>query len=139
MDYKINDICNGLGIGKSTIYKRINALKENIQTSDWKRNDYFYYINNKLFITEKGYQYISSFKNNKDNSRQNSFNDVTIYQNQIIDIYKQRIEYLESENKRLLDIISIKEQKELTKDINYINNGETKSFLSKLFHKFRKY
>lgn len=139
MDYKINDICNGLGIGKSTIYKRINALKENIPTSDWKRNDYFYYINNKLFITEKGYQYISSFKNNKDNSRQNSFNDVTIYQNQIIDIYKQRIEYLESENKRLLDIISIKEQKELTKDINYINNGETKSFLSKLFHKFRKY
>lgn len=139
MDYKINDICNGLGIGKSTIYKRINALKENIPTSDWKRNDYFYYINNKLFITEKGYQYISSFKNNKDNSRQNSFNDVTIYQNQIIDIYKQRIEYLESENKRLLDIISIKEQKEFTKDINYINNGETKSFLSKLFHKFRKY
>lgn len=139
MDYKINDICNGLGIGKSTIYKRINALKENIPTLDWKRNDYFYYINNKLFITEKGYQYISSFKNNKDNSRQNSFNDVTIYQNQIIDIYKQRIEYLESENKRLLDIISIKEQKELTKDINYINNGETKSFLSKLFHKFRKY
>ena len=139
MDYKINDICNGLGIGKSTIYKRINALKENIPTSDWKRNDYFYYINNKLFITEKGYQYISSFKNNKDNSRQDSFNDVTMYQNQIIDIYKQRIEYLESENKRLLDIISIKEQKELTKDINYINNGETKSFLSKLFHKFRKY
>ena len=67
MDYKINDICNGLGIGKSTIYKRINALKENIPTSDQKRNYYFYYINNKLFITEKGYQYISSFKNNKDN------------------------------------------------------------------------
>ena len=56
---------------------------------------------------------------NNDNIRQNS-NDIVLYQNQIIDIYKQRIEYLENENKRLLDIISVKEQKELAKDIKYI-------------------
>ena len=83
-----------------------------------------------------------SIKNRQDNTkndniRQNS-SDIVLYQNQIIDIYKQRIEYLENENKRLLDIISVKEQKELAKDIKYIGDSETMSFWDKLFHKFKK-
>ncbi len=142
MDYKISNICTDLGIGKSTVYKRIELLKQSIPETDWKKNDYFYYTeNNKLFITEKGFEYIKNFnnKNSTDNARQVSTNnEIVVYQNQIIEIYKQRIEYLESENKRLLDIISVKEQKELAKDMKYIGNNENVSFWDKLFYKFKK-
>ncbi len=142
MEYRISNICSNLSIGKSTVYKRIELLKQSIPETDWKKNDYFYYTeNNKLFITEKGFEYIKNFnnKNSTYNARQVSTNnEIVVYQNQIIEIYKQRIEYLESENKRLLDIISVKEQKELAKDMKYIGNNENVSFWDKLFYKFKK-
>lgn len=142
MEYRISDICSDLSIGKSTIYKRIELLKKDIPRTDWKNNEYFYYTeNNKLFITEKGFDYIKNFNSNNstENVRQNSpNNEIVVYQNQIIDIYKKRIEYLENENKRLLDIISVKEQKELAKDIKYLDNNETTSFWNKFFNKFKK-
>ena len=53
-------------------------------------------------------------------------------------MYKQENEYLKQENKRLLDIISVKEQKELAKDIKYIGNNENISFWDKFFNKFKK-
>ena len=146
--YYFLNLCNSLNIGKSTIYKRIDIIKGIVPETELKRNEYFYYTdNNKLFITEKGFEFIKQNKTqktnfrqdntNNDNIRQNS-NDIVLYQNQIIDIYKQRIEYLENENKRLLDIISVKEQKELAKDIKYIGDSETMSFWDKLFHKFKR-
>lgn len=142
MEYRISNICSDLSIGKSTVYKRIELLKKDIPETDWKKNEYFYYTeNNKLFITEKGFEYIKNFNNkdSTDNIRQNSTNnEIVVYQNQIIEIYKQRIEYLETENKRLLDIISVKEQKELAKDIKYIGKSENVSFWDKLFYKFKK-
>lgn len=142
MEYRISNICSDLSIGKSTVYKRIELLKQSIPETDWKKNDYFYYTeNNKLFITEKGFEYIKNFnnKNSTYNARQVSTNnEIVVYQNQIIDIYKQRIEYLENENKRLLDIISVKEQRELAKDVKYIGNTETTSFWDKLFNKIKK-
>lgn len=60
-----------------------------------------------------------------------------MYQDQIIDIYKRRIEYLESENKRLLDIISIKVQKDIAKDIKYIPSSSNLSFWDRLFGRFK--
>ena len=139
MDYRISNICSSLNIGKSTIYKRIDILKKSIPETEWKNNEYFYYTDtNKLFFTEKGFVFIRDFKTNNDNVRQNSTSDISIYQKQIIEIYKQRIEYLENENKRLLDIISIKEQKELAKDIKYIGNNETLSFWDRFINKFKK-
>lgn len=142
MEYRISNICSDLSIGKSTVYKRIELLKKDIPETDWKNNVYFYYTeNNKLFITEKGFEYIKNFNNNNStaNIRQNSKNnEIVVYQNQIIEMYKQENEYLKQENKRLLDIISVKEQKELAKDIKYIGNSDTMSFWDKLFSKFKK-
>ena len=139
MEYRISNICSDLSIGKSTVYKRIDILKQSIPETEWKKNEYFYYTdNNKLFFTEKGFKYIKDFKTKTDNVRQNVSSDITIYQNQIIEIYKQRIEYLENENKRLLDIISFKEQKELTKDIKYIDNNDKISFFNRIINKFKK-
>lgn len=142
MDYKISNICTDLGIGKSTVYKRIDILKQSIPETDWKRNDYFYYTEkNKLFITEKGFEYIKNFNSKKDNIRQSStINDISIYQNHLIEMYKNRIEYLESENKRLLDIISVKEQRELAKDLKVLGNNSNNtnnSLFSKIFSKFK--
>lgn len=128
MDYKISNICSDLGIGKSTIYKRINTLKQSIPKTDWKKNEYFYYTDdNKLFFTEKGFVYIRDFKMNVNNIRNGYSDNIVVYQNQIIDIYKKRIEYLEGENKRLLDIISLKEHKEFKKSFEVINNSGKKS------------
>lgn len=142
MDYKINNICDILSIGKSTIYKRIGVLKKDIPEENWSNNEYFYYTDShKLFITEKGFEFIKNFKENfsNNNFRQNSTNfSVDIYRNQLIEIYEKRIEYLENENKRLLDIISFKEQKELAKDTKFLDNTEKKSFLNSIFNRFKK-
>lgn len=134
MEYKIIDICNSLGIGKSTLYKRIEVLKKDIPEEDWKKNSYFYYTDkNKLFFTEKGFAFIRDFKTKKDNIRQNNADYISIYQEQIINIYKERITYLENENKRLLDIISVKEQKELAKDIKYLDSSSERTSKFKTF------
>lgn len=141
MDYKISNICNDLSIGKSTIYKRISVLKSNIPEEKWNNNEYFYYTNtHKLFITDKGFEFIKNFKENcqDNNFRQNSSNSyVDVYRNELIENYKKRIEYLENENKRLLDVIAFKEQKELVKDTKLLDNKEKKSFFSCFFNRFK--
>lgn len=140
MEYKISNICSDLSIGKSTVYKRIELLKQSIPKTDWKNNDYFFYSeNNKLFITEKGYNYIKNF-NLKNNSVKNDSinNDISILNNQLIEMYKSRIEYLENENKRLLDIIAVKEQRELAKDVKILHSNEKHSFFNKIFNSFNK-
>lgn len=139
MDYKISDICNSLSIGKSTLYKRFKVLKESIPEQDWRNNQYFYYTeNNKLFITEEGLRYIRNFNLNENNIHQ-SFNNknITIYQNHLIEMYKNRIEYLESENKRLLDIIAVKEQRELARDVKTLGTRENNSFFSRIVDKLK--
>lgn len=136
MEYKIKDLCNQLNFGVYKFYKLKDILDNSIPEQN--RIEYYYNKGRNFYITEKGFEW---FKNNIENTniRQNSTNsDIAIYQNQIIEIYKQRIEYLENENKRLLDIISVKEQKELAKDIKYIGNNETTSFWDKLFIKFKR-
>lgn len=94
----------------------------------------------KFLYNEKAYNILRN-KFDIDNEKQNSTkNDITIFQSQIIAIYKQRIEYLENENKRLLDIISVKEQKELAKDVKVLGNNSNNtnnSLFSKIFSKFK--
>lgn len=146
MEYKISDICSNLSIGKSTIYKRMELLKKNIPVDSWKNNDYFYYdSNNKLFFSDKGYEYIKNFKSSSTTKGNNNNNDiVNLYQNQIIDFYKQRVEYLESENKRLLDIISLREQRDLAKDVKTLGSVDsdslqtTNSFFVRFLDKFKR-
>lgn len=136
MEYKIKDLCNQLNFGVYKFYKLKDILDNSIPEQN--RIEYYYNKGRNFYITEKGFDW---FKNNIEstNVRQNSTNnEIVVYQNQIIEIYKQRIEYLESENKRLLDIISVKEQKELAKDIKYIGNNENISFWDKLIYKFKK-
>ena len=100
--------------GVSKFYR----LKDNLDHSvpEQNRTEYYFNKNNRFFITQKGYNWFKTYSDilQTDNNRQKptSKNDVVIYQNQIIELYKQRIEYLETENKRLLDIIAFKEQKE---------------------------
>ena len=139
MDYKIKDLCSTFDFGVSKFYK----LKENLDHSipEQNRTEYYYNKGRNFYITDKGFEW---FKNNLDNVsksqtiKNNSSNNITIYQNQIIEMYKQENEYLKQENKRLLDIISVKEQKELAKDIKYIGNNENISFWDKFFNKFKK-
>lgn len=139
MDYKIKDLCSTFDFGVSKFYK----LKENLDNSIPEQNitEYYYNKGRNFYITDKGFEW---FKNNLDNVsksqtiKNNSSNNITIYQNQIIEMYKQENEYLKQENKRLLDIISVKEQKELAKDIKYIGNNENISFWDKFFNKFKK-
>ena len=139
MDYKIKDLCSTFDFGVSKFYK----LKENLDNSipEQNRTEYYYNKGRNFYITDKGIEW---FKNNLDNVsksqtiKNNSSNNITIYQNQIIEMYKQENEYLKQENKRLLDIISVKEQKELAKDIKYIGNNENISFWDKFFNKFKK-
>ena len=139
MDYKIKDLCSTFDFGVSKFYK----LKENLDNSipEQNRTEYYYNKGRNFYITDKGFEL---FKNNLDNVsksqtiKNNSSNNITIYQNQIIEMYKQENEYLKQENKRLLDIISVKEQKELAKDIKYIGNNENISFWDKFFNKFKK-
>lgn len=139
MEYKIKDLCNTLDFGVSKFYK----LKDNLDNSipEQNRTEYYYNKGRNFYITEKGFEW---FKNNLDNCsktqtvKNNSFSSISIYQNQIIEMYKQENEYLKQENKRLLDIISVKEQKELAKDIKYIGNSENVSFWDKFINKFKK-
>lgn len=137
MEYKIKSLCDDLGFGVSKFYSLKKILDNSIPEQN--RTEYYYNKGRNFYITEKGYDW---FKNNLDNKSKvkSNFNnnDIVVYQNQIIEIYKQRIEYLETENKRLLDIISVKEQKDLAKDMKYIGNNETTSFWDKFFNKFKR-
>lgn len=126
--------------GVSKFYR----LKDNLDHSvpEQNRTEYYFNKDNKFFITEKGFDW---FKNNTDNlktnnKRQNSTNnDIVLYQNQVIQMYKERIEYLESENKRLLDIIAFKEQKEQFKTLNDINNTNNSiGFFERLRNHFKR-
>lgn len=126
--------------GVSKFYRLKDDLDRSVPEEN--RTEYYFIKNNKFFITEKGFDW---FKKNKDNikikdSRQFSTkNEILIYQNQVIDMYKQRIEYLENENKRLLDIIAFKEQKEHFKVLNDVNNTSNAfSFFQRLKNRFRK-
>lgn len=129
MDYKISYICSNYHISKTTIYNKINYLK-----SLPNCNDYLYYTGRKLFITQKGLDYIISDNNisntnvDNKNSNKNDNNMLIAFQNQIIESYKDRIKFLEEENQRLLNIISIKEQKELAKDVKKLNTGNNSLF-----------
>lgn len=141
MVYKIRETCSSLKIGTSTFYKRLDILKNSIPETEWSKNDYFYKENNKFFITEKGYLWFKNYNDNSSNTRfkQNSNNnDITLYQDAIIEIYKNRIEYLENENKRLLDIIAVKEQRELAKDVNVLHSNEKSSFFHRILKTFNK-
>lgn len=126
--------------GVSKFYRLKDDLDRSVPEEN--RTEYYFIKNNKFFITEKGFDW---FKKNKDNikikdSRQFSTkNEILIYQNQVIDMYKQRIEYLESENKRLLDIIAFKEQKEQFKALNDVKDSNNVfSFFDRLKNHFRK-
>lgn len=147
MEYKIKDICSSFGFGVSKYYK----LKESLDNSipEQNRIEYYYNKGRNLYFTDKGFQWFSDNHNTINN---NSFNcqnkkdnnSVVIYQNQVIDIYKNqleeyknRVEYLESENKRLLDIISVKEQRELAKDVKILGTKENNNFFSKIIDKFK--
>lgn len=139
MDYKIKNICEAIGCGVSKFYK----LKEQLDKSipEQNRIEYYYNKGRNFYITEKGYNwFIENFNNinySKEKKKDVLITDISIYQNQIIDIYKQRIEYLELENKRLLDIIAVKEQKEIAKDFKSIDTSENKNILHKFFDIFK--
>ena len=144
MEYRIKDVCNSLKCGVSKFYNLKNKLDNSIPEQN--RTEYYYSVGRNVFITEKGLNWfrtnVSDFSSNINQSKCENIenNSIIVYQNQIIEMYKQENEYLKQENKRLLDIVSIKEQKELARDIKYINNSTKNnniSFWDKLFNKFK--
>ena len=141
MEYKIKNVCNMLNIGVSKFYNLKKVLDSSIPEQN--RTEYYYNIGRNFFVTDKGFDW---FKNNLNISIKNVVdkkfdisNNVVFYQNEIIEMYKKENEYLKQENKRLLDIISVKEQKEFAKDIKHIGNNENLSFWDRFLSKFRKW
>lgn len=135
----MTDICSILKIGKSTVYNRLNVLKKNFSDAEIRQNDFFYYdCNNKLFFTEKGFDYLKNFKSNV--SSNSNHNDVILYQNKLLLEYKSRIDYLENENKKLLDLLSIKEQLEIAKNVKNIDsyNVSNSSIFSRISNFFKR-
>lgn len=105
-----------------------NILDNSIPEQD--RIEYYFKEDNKFFITEKGYKWFkdncgssSNNSNSKKNNIESSSNNSLIYKD-LICFYKQRVEFLENENKRLLDIIAFKEQKEVAKDVKNLDDGK---------------
>lgn len=117
-----------------------NILDNSIPEQD--RIEYYFKEDNKFFITEKGYKWFkdncgssSNNSNSKKNNIESSSNNSLIYKD-LICFYKQRVEFLENENKRLLDIIAFKEQKEVAKDVSRLDSPK-KSFF-KFFDRLKK-
>lgn len=95
----------------------------------------------KFLYSEEAYNILKDKFDVDIDKKNSSKTDIAIFQSQIIDIYKQRIEYLEIENKRLLDLIALKEQKEIAQEVKCIdtsNNNSHFSFWDKLFNNFKK-
>ena len=137
MDYKINDLCKTLNLGVSKFYRLKSVLDSSIPEQN--RTEYYYNKGRNFYITEKGFNW---FKDNiscgsKSASEQESNGDIVLYQNQIIELYKKENEYLKQENQRLLDVIALKEQKELAKEVHYLDGNNTPDdnvpFLKRLF------
>lgn len=141
MEYKIKDLCNTFNFGVSKFYK----LKKNLDNSIPEQNRMEYYFNKgrNFYITEKGFAWFKSnlSKDIKTQTvKENNSTNLSLYQDQLIEVYKQRIAYLENENKRLLDIISVKEQKELARDFKMLGDTTNSNFglFSKIFRRFNK-
>lgn len=140
MEYKIKDVCNKCNIGVSKFYNLKDVLINSIPEQN--RTEYFFNNGRNFFITEKGLNWYLenstiNIKKTSSNTNTSSKKYFPISDN-IISIYEKRIEYLENENKRLLDIISLKEQKEIAKDIKFIENAEKTTFWDKILNKFKK-
>ena len=69
-------------------------------------------------------------------SKTESNMQMSIYQIQVNNIYRERVETLEKENQKLLNIIELKEKKEISNDIKIIEDGKKRNFFYNLFHKF---
>lgn len=150
MEYKTQTICENLHIGKATVYKYMEEMKKGMSVDQIRNNEYFYYTStNRLFFKEKGFNFIKSLAENstvKDTVRQKSTpsdKNVSLYQEKLITSYEQRISFLEEENKRLLEIIALRDKTELAKNIEplKVSSGEEQDsgfFLRKFFHKFKK-
>lgn len=120
--------------------------------------------NNCWKINENGYRYLKNkscqpvanqLSSEDDKVRQGSAIDdtfghysassdgsVILYQEKLIQSYEERISFLEEENKKLLDIISLQNQTELAKNIEplQVSSGENKNnfFWTKFWQKFKK-
>lgn len=139
MEYKIKDICSKFGFGVSKFYKLKTILDNSIPEQN--RMEFYFNKGRKFFITDKGFEW---FKNNVgvlecSYTAKDKIASLSIEHNQVIDMYKSEIkylkqqnEYLQSENKRLLDIISVKEQKELAIEVKQLENKSHLSLWDKI-------
>lgn len=142
MEYKIKNLCDTLGFGVSKFYK----LKQDLDCSipEQNRMEYYYRSGRNFYITEKGFQWFKSFAGSSTQngtSQQSSAkpnNSISLYQEKIIQSYEKRIEFLEEENKKLLDIIAFKEQKEIVSTTQRLETGEKHSFFAKFLDVFKK-
>jgi hypothetical protein len=147
MEYRIRDICSSLGFGHSKFYNLKTIL--DCSVPEQNRTEYYYNKGRNLYFTDKGYQWFvencnTNINNSVNNKNKKEDNSITIYQNQIIEIYKkenehlkQENDYLKQENSRLLDIISFKEQKEVAKDVKFLGTKENNNFFSRIVEKFK--
>ena len=120
-------------LNESNIYTLQNYIKQKGNNNN-NNNDVVVSLKNKIVELQKENNKLQQenieLKRKTDNNMQ-----LSLYQVQVNDIYRERVETLEKENQKLLNIIELKEKREISNDIKIIEDGKKRNFFYNFFHK----
>lgn len=120
-------------LNESNIYTLKNYIKQKGNNNN-NNNDVVASLKNKIMELQKENNKLQQ-ENIELKSKTENNMQMSIYQIQVNDIYRERLETLEKENQKLLNIIELKEKREISNDIKIIEDGKKRNFFYNFFHK----